>query len=326
MSYCVGLVLGPKGSTLKQLQDQFGVRIFLRGHGSQKDGQSTHPDDDDDLHASIEGPEDNVKRALRELETILHDPEQASKLKSEQLKSLGMGNYSSSEFTDEIKVPNPFVGLIIGRGGENVQKLQFQTGAHIQIAKESEMKPGETMRTIYLRGTPDAVADLKRKIDEIVNQKNGGKSNESAHKYSRDLEHPFVIKIPIPNDRVGYVIGKGGANVKNIQDKTSTAIYIPQDPDADDPNVRTINIGAHTKEDAEAAHHEIFLALQQYNQHVLGIGGSAPLLVTIADEKVGIFIGKNGANIRDMQNKFGVKIQVPPTADLGSNPPVRTCT
>lgn len=45
-----GLIIGPKGSNQKRLEDETGCKILVRGKGSQKDGQPPQPDDNEDLH------------------------------------------------------------------------------------------------------------------------------------------------------------------------------------------------------------------------------------------------------------------------------------
>lgn len=44
----VGLLLGPRGNTLRQLQENSGARLAIRGKGSVKDGKSTSTNNDDD--------------------------------------------------------------------------------------------------------------------------------------------------------------------------------------------------------------------------------------------------------------------------------------
>lgn len=323
-----GLLIGPKGSTQKQLQERTGAKILIRGRGSQKEGQAPSPDDDDDLHVSIEGTDDAIEAAAREIEQILYNPHEAMRLKDEQLRSLGSlgsgSSMNSGEYQEELKVPNLMVGLIIGRGGDNIQKLQFQTGAHIQIAKESDMKPGETHRSIYLKGNPKAVEELRKRVEEIISSRSTGGSSQSKGS-STTLSTPIVMKVPIPNERIGYVIGKGGMNVRGIQERTRTTILIPPGPDDEDPNTRTISIGADTKAAADAAHAEIFTTLQQYQQNN-SMSMSNSMLICVPDDKVGLIIGKAGATIKDMQARHRVRIQIPSQADPGSNPPVRTCT
>ena len=50
----VGLLLGPRGNTLRQLQEDSGARLAIRGKGSVKDGKSTSSNnDDDDSNSSL---------------------------------------------------------------------------------------------------------------------------------------------------------------------------------------------------------------------------------------------------------------------------------
>lgn len=159
----LGLLIGPRGSTQKQLQESSGAKIVIRGKGAQKESSllTPHPDDDDELHVSIEGTDDAIEKAFKDVQEILYNPEQAMRLKENQLQSLAEMNGrsglqdssgSGNEYQIELRVPNNMVGLVIGKGGENIHKMQTQTGAHMQIAKESDMKPGMsiTYRTILV--------------------------------------------------------------------------------------------------------------------------------------------------------------------------------
>lgn len=88
------------------------------------------------------------------------------------------------------------------------------------------------------------------------------------------------------------------------------------------------------RESVEAAQMEIAMQLQQNimqrSQEAaggLGYGGQSQsnvIYCVVPDDKVGIVIGRGGCTIKDIQNRNNVKIQIPPTADAGSNPPVRT--
>ena len=48
---------------------------------------------------------------------------------------------------------------------------------------------------------------------------------------------PFVIKVAIPDDQVGVIIGKQGATHKGIQERCRAQIVVPMTPDKDDPEV-----------------------------------------------------------------------------------------
>ena len=344
----------------------------------------------DDLHVSIEGSDESIAKALKEVEMILFNPEQAMRLKQEQLRNLaemngtpsssgnvaynsesiygagfkqsgfnqsngGGGGGGGDDYQIELRVPNPMVGLVIGKGGENIQKMQSQTGAHIQIAKEQDMQPGNPYRSIVLKGSPDAVEECKRMIDEIIssrqqqnNNNNNSMGGPKVH-IAKEMDHAFLLKVSVPNDKVGVIIGKQGMTIKGIQERSRAQIQIPSTPDEDNPNVRTLCIGGDSKEAVDAAQQEITVALQQQAMasQMLGNGSSgggmgmgmggqqggqygsqAPqtaLYLSIPDDKVGVVIGKGGATIKEIQNRTRVKITIPQTCDPGSNPPTRTC-
>jgi len=334
----LGLLIGPKGITQKQLQDSTGAKILFRGRGASKDGgpsNTGHPDDNDDLHVCVEGNEDAVDRATREIEKILFNPEQAQKLKQEQLRQLAELNQSSGDiygpggqdggYQVELRVPNNMVGLVIGKGGDNILRIQTQLSVHVQIAKESEMKPGETLRSIVIKGEPANVNEAKSRVDDIING-HLAKQNPTGSSNAIVLDNAFVVKLPVPNDKVGIIIGKNGATIKSIQERTNAIIKIPQGPDEDNPQVRTISIGGDTKESVDAAQMEIFMTLQAQQQNALQAYNSTSTSMPLAvpDDKIGIVIGKGGATIKEIQNRLQCKVQIPQVADIGSNPPVRT--
>ena len=70
----LGLLIGPRGRTQKELEARTGARILIRGKGSQKGGDysgpSANPDDDDEQHVSIEGTEEAVGKALAEVDNV----------------------------------------------------------------------------------------------------------------------------------------------------------------------------------------------------------------------------------------------------------------
>lgn len=334
-----GLLIGPRGATQKQMQEATGAKIVFRGIGASKDGgpsNTGHEDDTDKLHVSIEGPPDAVERALHQVEQILYNPAEASRLKAEQLKNLaginnvmsvveniyGPGGGSGDQTSVEIRIPNNMVGLVIGKGGESILRIQSQLGVNAQIDKECP--PGENYRRIVLKGKPSAVDEARARIDDIINARvSMGGNSSNNHK---EMDYAFVVRLPVPNDKVGIIIGKGGMTVKGIQERCYVNVQIPAGPDDDNPQVRTLSIGADTKEAVDAAQMEIFMTLQQQQQSALQAYNSSGSItnVVVPDDKVGLIIGKGGLTVKDIQNRYQVKIQIPQVADAGSYPPVRT--
>ena len=72
-----GLIIGPRGSNQKRLEEETGCKILVRGRGSQKDGSNIQPDDSEPLHVLIAGDSDiQVMRAQEEIEKILSADEE----------------------------------------------------------------------------------------------------------------------------------------------------------------------------------------------------------------------------------------------------------
>jgi hypothetical protein len=71
-------------------------------------------------------------------------------------------------------VPMAKVGLVIGRGGETIKALQYQSGAHIQVLKMSDLAPNSQERPIDINGTPECIANAEELIMAAINQQSYG--------------------------------------------------------------------------------------------------------------------------------------------------------
>jgi hypothetical protein len=64
----IGLIIGPRGDTHKQLEKKSGAKISIRGKGSQKEGQAGKKftgDEEEDLHVLITGDNDKQLDIVR---------------------------------------------------------------------------------------------------------------------------------------------------------------------------------------------------------------------------------------------------------------------
>lgn len=69
----IGLIIGPRGHTLKKMEAETGTRISIRGKGSVKEGKSNNlPGENEDLHCIITGDtEDRVKAGIAMIQKII---------------------------------------------------------------------------------------------------------------------------------------------------------------------------------------------------------------------------------------------------------------
>ena len=126
---------------------------------------------------------------------------------------------------EEIQVPNKFVGLIIGRGGEMINKLQSESSARIQVAPDPPPDQVVEDRNITVTGTPDAVARAKDIINKIVLE---GKVPDHLI-ISSSNPGEFVMEYMVPSNKVGLIIGKGGETIRSLQERASCKMVLIQD-------------------------------------------------------------------------------------------------
>jgi hypothetical protein len=87
-----------------------------------------------------------------------------------EVRAVGTGAGGGGGGAQEMFVPQNHVGLVIGRGGETIRRLQDTSGANIQVAKDAAGNEPPGMRKIELMGGLGQVAEAKRMIGELIAQ------------------------------------------------------------------------------------------------------------------------------------------------------------
>uniref|UniRef100_A0A8C7HY28 Far upstream element (FUSE) binding protein 1 n=1 Tax=Oncorhynchus kisutch TaxID=8019 RepID=A0A8C7HY28_ONCKI len=229
------------------------------------------------------------------------------------------GPRSSSE---EFKVPDGMVGFIIGRGGEQISRMQQESGCKIQIAPDSGGMPD---RSVTLTGSPDSIQAAKRLLTEIVDK---GRPTPAFHHNDAGGPGMSVQEMLVPASKAGLVIGKGGETIKQLQERAGVKMVMiqegPQNTGADKP----LRISGEPFKVQQAKDMVMELIREQgfreqrgeYGSRMGGGGGGGGegLDVPVPRFAVGIVIGRNGEMIKKIQSDTGVRIQFKP--DDGSTP------
>lgn len=66
----------------------------------------------------------------------------------------------------EVFVPKTAVGVVIGKGGEMIKKIQGETGCKLQFIQGKGDGPGD--RRCIISGTKQQVEDAKRTIEDLI--------------------------------------------------------------------------------------------------------------------------------------------------------------
>jgi len=238
--------------------------IGRKGAGIQKisqDLQKVHIGFNDDDSIKIDGPPDEVMKAVAELERQAND----------LIKSTSFA---------EIKVDAKYHKHIIGKGGSTINKIKSETDVTINIP---DTDSGVTV--IRIEGNKAGVEKAKKELidmtEKMENEKEKdliienrfhrqliGPKGENIEKIRKDFanvqisfpdlgvksdivklrgpkkdvdectkyfnkivkemqESSFQVKVPIFKQFHKFIIGKGGANIRRIRDETETKIDLP---------------------------------------------------------------------------------------------------
>jgi len=245
---------------------------------------------------------------------------------------------------DQVMVPDNMVGLIIGRGGEQITRLQAESGCKIQMSQDGQ---GSSHRMCTLTGSEEAISTAKNMIETII--------DNEANKYGRGMGTNGVMagmggggatsyEMMIPGRLVARIIGKGGEVIKALQEETGAKIVIIQDTKefADEKPLK-ITGGPDIVEFAKKRVEQIIAEEEEklgrggfrggrggqggyrgghggWPGHSYGYdsGYDTTDTMTVPSIKVGIVMGKGGETIRMICSESGAHCQVDKSGPEGA--------
>ncbi|KAF7465047.1 far upstream element-binding protein 3 [Marmota monax] len=268
----------------------------------------------------------------------------------------GVGNqlgalvHQRAVITEEFKVPDKMVGFIIGRGGEQISRIQAESGCKIQIASESS---GIPERPCVLTGTPESIEQAKRLLGQIVDRCRNGPG------FHNDIDGNSTIQeILIPASKVGLVIGKGGETIKQLQERTGVKMVMIQDGPLPTGADKPLRITGDPFKVQQAREMVLEIIREKDQADFRGVrgdfgarvgggsleerdgfgglavargrgrgrgdwsmgtpGGIQEITYTVPADKCGLVIGKGGENIKSINQQSGAHVE------LQRNPPPNT--
>ncbi|KAI2514350.1 Pfam KH 3 [Fragilaria crotonensis] len=168
---------------------------------------------------------------------------------------------SAAGFTAAIKliVSNNVAGSIIGRSGQTISDLQTQSGTRIKLSQADDYYPGTQDRVCLVQGHPD---NVKRALNLLLTRLFALQQQQHSHHFAwqrqqqeRGLGHEgmynisdsilsttaipgfsFVVRILVPVPCCGMIIGKGGANIKQMVDASGVTAVRLSPKEGGDPD------------------------------------------------------------------------------------------
>jgi len=247
--------------------------------------------------------------------------------------------------TDQVMIPENMVGLIIGRGGEQITRLQVESGCKIQMSQDGQ---GSSHRLCTLTGSAEAISVAKNMIETIIANegRKSGRVMGVGGMVGMGLGGGTSYEMIVPGRLVARIIGKGGEVIKALQEETGAKIVIIQDTRefADEKPLKITG----PPDNVEFAKQRVEQVIAEEEEKVGrggfrggrggygsirgGRGGGWPGQIshghdsgydvtdtmTVPSSKVGIVMGKGGETIRMICSESGAHCQVDKSGPDGS--------
>lgn len=119
----------------------------------------------------------------------------------------------------ELIIPHAVIGLVIGKGGENIKRIQNESGAAVKVDPNPIDERGNKLCTIT--GTKAAVEEARIQIECVIE---GSGNNKRPRMQASESSDSYRLKIPA--SRTGAIIGKGGETIKSIKQQSGCDIEL----------------------------------------------------------------------------------------------------
>lgn len=256
--------------------------------------------------------------------------------------------------SETIQIESSLVGLIIGRQGENLRRIEADSNCRVQFLAPTDGGPGP-YRQCKISGPRHRRGEVKDAINRIIDDSGMGALNRPEKPRDPNKggatalrEGEDHMQIMVPDRTVGLIIGRGGETIRDLQERSGCHInivgesksvnglrpvnligtreaaarakdFIMEIVDSDSrgdapPPVKRLGGGGGGGGPAPGGRHE---GSQQ--RDVGGSGGPDKIndAVYVPSDAVGMIIGKGGETIREMQNTTGCKINVAQSSGPG---------
>jgi far upstream element-binding protein len=136
--------------------------------------------------------------------------------------------------SEVILIDSSLVGLVIGRQGESLRRIEQESSTRIQFINGPEAGP---QRQCRITGTPGARISAKREINRIIEENGGNPARETGRNARPGAkmvgqQQPALregeqsSQIMVPDRTVGLIIGRGGETIRDLQERSGCHVNI----------------------------------------------------------------------------------------------------
>jgi far upstream element-binding protein len=250
-----------------------------------------------------------------------------------------------------MEIDSGLVGLIIGRQGENLRRVEADSHCRVQFVPAAN--PSDPFRICKITGPRARRDEARTAISRIIEDSGmnaGGRGGPDRGRDARGAaaalaasnELPVLkegedcVQIMVPDRTVGLIIGRGGETIRDLQERSACHINIVGENKSVN-GLRPVNLIG-TSASANMAKELIMEIVdsdsrnggapggapgrgheggQRPPRHDMRDGGGEKDSMYVPSEAVGMIIGKGGETIREMQSTTGCKINVSQSSGPG---------
>ncbi|XP_028635523.1 insulin-like growth factor 2 mRNA-binding protein 2 isoform X4 [Grammomys surdaster] len=160
--------------------------------------------------------------------------------------------------------------------------------------------------------------------EEVSSPSPPHRAREQGHgSSSQSRQIDFPLRILVPTQFVGAIIGKEGLTIKNITKQTQSRVDIHRKENSGAAE-KPVTIHATPEGTSEAC--RMILEIMQKEADDTKLAEEVPLKILAHNGFVGRLIGKEGRNLKKIEHETGTKITISSLQDLSIYNPERTIT
>jgi len=212
------------------------------------------------------------------------------------------------EAMTEIKciIPQKHHRALLGNKGKNIQELTARLNIQIKFPERKKVEEGEAAPVEEAPPAPTSEED-ENKADTIVISGHRDRCEDAKNALLALVPISEPVEIPFENHR--YIIGQKGAGIRKMMEEFDVNIAVPP-PENQDSVIVVTGPSAHVA--------DAIVALKARNDEIEKENEDRKLrqfelVMNVAAEYHPKLIGRKGAVISKLREKYGVNINVPPS-------------
>jgi rRNA processing protein Krr1/Pno1 len=284
----VGTVIGAKGSNFNEIMNRSNCKLLMRQENTD------HP------KISITGCYEDVQYAKTLIASVIAEGPAV-------LHSESAPESPHPIVTDNMECPCDKVSLVIGAKGVVIQDIMRRSRCKIIVDQDY---PLGAPRIIVIQGRQPQIDVAKALLQLVIEDgpnalHQPGVVGNSGH-VTEELE--------CPQERVGIVIGSRGSIVQEIMKRTACRIVVHQDMPEGEPRIVMITGTPPQVKAARALVQAVIvegpMAIQGPAMGGSNSDGTVSQDLRLVQSQVGKLIGPGGSTIKDIQQRFLVRMNI----------------